>query len=43
MIAATKRTMPVGTWFRLMVRLRLTTLQLRIARLMAWLVKKLRL
>jgi hypothetical protein len=43
MTAATKRTMPVGLWDRLMVRLWLTTIQLRIARLLLWLVKTLRL
>ena len=42
MIAA-KRTMPVGLWARLMVRLWLTTMRLRIARLLVWLVKTLRL
>ena len=43
MTAATKRTMPAGLWARLMVRLWLTTIQLRIARLLLWLVKTLRL
>jgi hypothetical protein len=38
-----KRTMPVGLWARLMARLWLTTMRLRIARLMGWLVKTLRL
>jgi hypothetical protein len=37
------KTMPVGLWARLMVRLWLTTMRLRIARLLRWLVKTLRL
>jgi hypothetical protein len=41
MTAATK--MPVGLWVRLMVRLWLTTMRLRIARLLVWLLKTLRL
>jgi hypothetical protein len=40
---AAKRTMPVGLWARLMVRLWLATMQLRIARLLLWLLKTLRL
>ena len=43
MAASTKRTMPVGLWIRLMARLWLTTMRLRIARLLVWLVKTLRL
>jgi ribose transport system permease protein len=43
MTAAAKRTMPVGLWARLMVRLWQTTMRLRIARLLVWLVKTLRL
>jgi hypothetical protein len=43
MTAAAKRTMPVGLWVRLMVRLWLTTMRLRIARLLVWLLKTLRL
>jgi hypothetical protein len=39
----TERTMPVGLWARLMVRLWLATMRLRIARLLVWLVKTLRL
>jgi hypothetical protein len=42
MIAA-KRTMPVGLWIRLMVRLWLTTMRLRIARLLLWIVRTLKL
>ena len=42
MIAA-KRTMPMGLWVRLMVRLWLATMRLRIARLLLWLVKTLKL
>jgi hypothetical protein len=41
MTAATK--MPVGLWARLMVRLWLVSMRLRIARLLVWLVKTLRL
>ena len=42
MIAA-KRTMPVGVWVRLMVRLWLAQMRLRIARLLVWLGKTLKL
>jgi hypothetical protein len=43
MTAAAKRTMPVGLWIRLMARLWLATMHLRIARLLVWLVKTLKL
>ena len=43
MTVATKRTMPVGLWVRLMARLSLVSMRLRIARLLVWLVKTLRL
>ena len=42
-MTAAKRPMPVGLWARLMARLWLATMQLRIARLLVWLVKTLRL
>jgi hypothetical protein len=53
-MTAAKRTMPVGLWARLMARLWLTTMRLRIARLwlimririarlLLWLVKTLKL
>jgi hypothetical protein len=42
MIAA-KRTMPAGPWARLMVRLWLATMRLRIARLLLWIVRTLKL
>jgi hypothetical protein len=37
------KTMPVGLWARLMLRLWLASMQLRIARLLIWLVKTLKL
>jgi hypothetical protein len=37
------KTMPVGLWARLMLRLWLATMRLRIARLLIWIVKTLRL
>lgn len=40
---AAKRPMPVGLWARLMARLWLTTMRFRIARLLLWLLKMLRL
>jgi hypothetical protein len=43
MTTAAKRTMPVGLWVRLMARLSLVSMRLRIARLLVWLVKTLRL
>jgi hypothetical protein len=54
MTVATKRTMPVGLWVRLMVRLWLVSMRtriariwlimrIRIARLLLWLLKMLRL
>ena len=43
MTAATKRTMPVGLWVRPMARLWLISMRTRIARLLLWLVKTLRL
>jgi hypothetical protein len=43
MTAATKRTMPVGLWIRLMARLWLASMRIRIARLLVWLVKMLKL
>jgi hypothetical protein len=42
-MTAAKSTMPVGLWARLMVRLWLATMRLRIARLLIWIVKTLRL
>ena len=42
-MTAAKRTIPVGLWVRLMARLWLATMQLRIARLLLWLLKNLRL
>jgi hypothetical protein len=42
-MTAAKRTMPVGLWARLMVRLWLVSMRLRIARLLLWIVKTLRL
>ena len=42
-MTAAKRTIPVGLWVRLMARLWLASMQLRIARLLVWLVKTLRL
>jgi hypothetical protein len=42
-MTAAKRTMPVGLWARLMGRLWLASMLLRIARLLVWLVKTLRL
>jgi hypothetical protein len=42
-VIAAKRTMPVGLWGRLMVRLWLTTMRLRIARLLVWLAKAMKL
>jgi hypothetical protein len=41
MTVATKRTMPVGMWARLMARLWLASMRLRIARLLVRLVKTL--
>jgi hypothetical protein len=43
MTASTKGTMPVGLWARMMVRLWMTTMRLRIARLLIWIVKTLKL
>ena len=43
MNATAKRTMPVGLCIRVLARLWLARLQLRIARLLVWLVKTLRL
>jgi hypothetical protein len=43
MTAATKRPMPVGLWIRLMVRLWRTTMRIRIARLLIWIVRTLKL
>ena len=43
MTAAAKRTMPVGLWARLMLRLSLVSMRIRIARLLLWLLKNLRL
>jgi hypothetical protein len=43
MTAAGKRTMPVGLWARLIVRLWLANMRLSIARLLLWVVKTLRL
>jgi hypothetical protein len=40
---AAKRTMPVGLWARLIVRLWLASMRLRIARLLIWIVKTLKL
>jgi hypothetical protein len=37
------KTMPVGLWLRLMVRLWLASVRLRLARWLLWLVKTLRL
>jgi hypothetical protein len=42
-VIAAKRTMPVGLWVRLMARLWLTTMRLRIARLLVWFAKTLKL
>ena len=42
-MTAAKRTMPVGLWIRLMARLWLATMQLRIARLLLWIVRTLKL
>jgi hypothetical protein len=42
-MTAAKRTIPVGLWARLMVRLWLASVRIRIARLLIWLVKTLRL
>jgi hypothetical protein len=42
-MTAAKRTMPVGLWARLMARLWLASMRIRIARLLIWLVKTLRL
>jgi hypothetical protein len=42
-MTAAKRTIPVGLWVRLMARLWLASMQLRIARLLRWLVKTLKL
>jgi hypothetical protein len=42
-MTAAKRTIPVGLWVRLMARLWLASMQLRIARLLVWIVKILRL
>jgi hypothetical protein len=42
-MTAAKRTMPVGLWARLMARLWLASMRLRIARLLIWLVKTLKL
>jgi hypothetical protein len=41
MTAATK--MPVGLWVRLMARLWLATMRLRIARLLVWIAKAMKL
>ena len=43
MTAAAKRTMPLCLWTRVLARLRLVHLRLRIARLLVWVVKTLRL
>jgi len=42
-MTAAKRTIPVGLWVRLMARLWLASMRLRIARLLVWIVKILRL
>jgi len=42
-MTAAKRTVPVGLWIRLMVRLWLASMRLRIARLLIWIVKTLKL
>jgi len=42
-MTAAKRTIPVGLWVRLMARLWLASLLLRIARLLIWIVKTLKL
>ena len=42
-MTAAKRTIPVGLWVRLMARLWLASMQRRIARLLVWIVKILRL
>jgi hypothetical protein len=43
MNAAAKRTMPMGLGIRVLARLWLASVRLRIARLLVWLVKTLRL
>ena len=43
MTAAAKRTMPVGLWTHVLARLWLVHMRLRIARLLVWFVKTLRL
>ena len=43
MTAAAKRTMPIGIWAQLLLRLWLASIRLRIARLLLWLLKMLRL
>jgi hypothetical protein len=43
MTAAAKRTMPLGPCIRMLVRLGLVHMRLRIARLLVWVVKTLRL
>jgi hypothetical protein len=43
MNAAAKRTLPLGLWARLLVRLWIAHLLLRKARMLVWLVKTLRL
>jgi hypothetical protein len=40
MTVATKRTMPVGLWVRLMARLSLVSMRIRIARL--WMIMRIR-
>jgi hypothetical protein len=42
-MTATKGTMPVGMWARLMVRLWLASVRIRIARLLIWILKTLKL
>jgi hypothetical protein len=39
----TERTMPAGLWIRLMAQRWLTTMRLRIARLLLWIVRTLKL